>query len=153
MCSKSGVGLTMSCSSDGGFVELLPAGMCTGLTRKRGLTGMSLFCGGGGTNVGMGVGGLRYKMFLVGCADGLEVVGRLAFLFLFNGGGEADISGSVGLKSVSGGSLLSGEEGVSRKGKCVSNICLDSVSKQMPASKYGWGIGKIFSLVLQSNRG
>ena len=67
------------------------------------------------------------------------MVGGFAFLFLFLGGGEANISGSVGLKSVSGGSLSSGEEGVSRKWKCVSNIHLDSVSKQMPASKYGWG--------------
>ena len=48
----------MSCKSDGGFVESLPAGMCTGWTRRRSLTGMSLFCGRGGTNVGMGVGGL-----------------------------------------------------------------------------------------------
>ena len=139
LCSRSGVGLTMSCKSDGGFVESLPAGMFTGWTRRRGLTGMSLFCGGGGTNVRMGVGGLRYKMFSVGCSGGLKVVGELAFLFLFLGGGEANISGSVGLKSVSGGSLSSGEKGVSRKGKCVSNIHLDSVSKQMPASKYGWG--------------
>ena len=60
MCSKSGVGLTMSCKSDGGFIELLPAGMCTGWTRRRGLTGVLLLCGGGRTNVGMGVGGLRY---------------------------------------------------------------------------------------------
>ena len=58
LCSKSGVGLTMSCKSDGGFVEPLPAGMCTGWTRRRGLTGVLLFCGGGGTNVRMGVGGL-----------------------------------------------------------------------------------------------
>ena len=78
-------------------------------------------------------------MFLVGCSGGVKVVGGLAFLFLFLGGGEANISGSVGLKSVSGGSLLSGEEGVSRKGNSVSNIHLESVSKQMPASKYGWG--------------
>ena len=58
MCSRSGVGLTMSCKSDGGFVESLPAGMCTGWTRRQGLTGALFFCGGGGTNVGMGVGGL-----------------------------------------------------------------------------------------------
>ena len=56
--SKSGVGLTISCKSDGGFVELLPGGMCTGQTRRRGLTGVLLFCGGSGTNVRMGVGGL-----------------------------------------------------------------------------------------------
>ena len=60
LCSKSGVGLTKSCKSDGGFVKLLPAGMCTGWTRGRGLTGVLPSCGGGGTNVGMGVGGLRY---------------------------------------------------------------------------------------------
>ena len=58
MCSRSGVGLTMSCKSDGGFVELLPAGMCTGWTRRRGLTEVLPSCGGGGTNVRMGVGGL-----------------------------------------------------------------------------------------------
>ena len=134
MCSRSGVELTMSCKSDGGFVESLPAGICTGWTRRKGLTGMSLFCGGGGTNVGMGVGGLQYKMFLVGCSGGLKVVGGLAFLLLFLGGGEANISGSVGLKSVCGGSLLSGEEGVSKKLKCVSNICLASApnSFQLP---------------------
>ena len=114
LCSKSGVGLTMSCKSDGGFVKLLPAGMCTGWTKRRGLTGVLLFCGGGGTNIGMGVGDLRYNMFSVGCSGGLRVVGGLAFLFLFLGGGEANISGSIGLKSVSGGFLSSGEEGVSR---------------------------------------
>ena len=48
----------MSCKSDSGFVEPLRAGMCTGWTRRRGLTGVLLFCGGGGTNVGMVVGGL-----------------------------------------------------------------------------------------------
>ena len=63
-------------------------------------------CGGGGTNVGMGVGGLRYKMFSVGCSGGFKVVGGFAFLFLFLRGGEANISGSVGLKSVSGGSFV-----------------------------------------------
>ena len=103
LCSRSGVGLTMSCKSDGGLVEPLPAGMCTGWTRRRGLTGVLLFCGGGGTNVGMGVGGLQYKMFSVGHSGGLKVVGELAFLFLFLGGGEVNISGSIGLKSVSGG--------------------------------------------------
>ena len=41
------------------------------------------------------------------------------------------MSGLMGLKSVSGGSWSNGEEG-------VFNICLDSVSKQMLASKYGW---------------
>ena len=125
------MGLTISCKSDEGFVELLPAGMCTGWTRRRGLTGVLLFCGGDGTNVGMGVGGLQYNMFLVGCSGGLKVVGGLAFLFLFLGGGEANISGSVGLKSVSGGFLSNGKEG-------VSSIRLDSVSKQMSASRYRW---------------
>ena len=52
------MGLTISCKSDGGFVKPLPVGMCTGWTRGRGLTGALLFCGGGGTNVRMGVGGL-----------------------------------------------------------------------------------------------
>ena len=113
MCSRSGVELTMSCKSDSGFVESLPAGMCTGWTRRRGLTGALLFCDGGGTNVRMGVGGLQYKMFSVGCSGGLKVVGELAFLFLFLRGGETNISGSVGLKSVSGGFSSSGEEGVS----------------------------------------
>ena len=89
-------------------------------------------------------------MFSVGCSGGLKVVGKLAFLFLFLRGGEANISGSVGLKSVSGGSLSSGEEGVSRKGKYVSNIHLDSVSKQMPASKYGWRVGVVRSSVWYS---
>ena len=87
----------MSCKSDCEFVKPLPAGMCTGWTRRRGLTGVLLFCGGGGTNVGMGVGGLQYKFFLVGCSVGLKVVGGLVFLFLFLGGGEANISGSIGL--------------------------------------------------------
>ena len=131
LCSRSGVGLTMSCKSDGGFFVLLPAGICTGWTRRRGLTSGSFICGGGSTNVRMGVGGLRYKMFSVGCSGGLKVVGELFFLLLFLGGGEANISGSTGLNSVSGGFLLSGEEG-------VCNIHLDSRSKQMPASKYGW---------------
>ena len=122
----------MSCKSDGGFVESLPAGMCTGWTRRRGLTEALFFCGDGGTNVGMGVGGLQYKIFSVGCSGGLKVVGELFFLLLFLGGGEANISGSTGLNSVSGGFSSSGEEG-------VSSIHLDSVSKQIPASKYGWG--------------
>ena len=60
------------------------------------------------------------------------MVGGLAFLFLFLRGGEANISGSIGLKLVSGGFSSSGEEG-------VSSIHLDSVSKQMSASRYGWG--------------
>ena len=92
---------------------------------------MLLFCGGGGSNVGMEVGGLQYNMFLVGCSGRLKVVGALAFLFLFLRGGEANISGSIRLKSVSGGSWSNGQEG-------VSSIRLDSVSKQMSTSKYGW---------------
>ena len=131
MCNKSGLGLTISCKSDWGFVKLLPAGMCTGWTKRRGLTGVSLFCGGGGTNIRMGVGGLQYNMFLVGWSGGLKVVGGLAFHFLFLRGGEVNISGSIGLKLVSGGFSLSGEEG-------VSSISLDSVSKQMSASRYRW---------------
>ena len=142
MCSRSEVGLTMSCKSDGGFVESLPVGMCTGWTRRRGLTGASLFCGRGGTNIGMGVGGLWYKMFLVGWSGGFKVVGELFFLLLFLRGGEANISGSTGFNSVNGGFSLSGEEG-------FSSIRLDSVSKQMPASKYGWG-GLVRSSVLYS---
>ena len=104
--------------------------MYTGWTRRRGLTGVLFSCGGGWTNVGMGVGGLWYKMFSVGWSGGLKVVGELLFLLLFLGGGEANISGLTGFNSVSGGFSLSGEVG-------VSNIRLDSVSKQMPASKYG----------------
>ena len=122
----------MSCNSDGGFVVPLPAGMCTGWTRRRGLTGALFISGGGWTNVGMGVGGLWYRIFSVGWSGGLKVVGELFFLFLFLGGGEANISGLMGLSSVSGGFLSSDEEG-------VSSIRLDSISKQMPASKYGWG--------------
>ena len=169
MCSGSGVGLTMSCKSYGGFVIPLPAGMCTGWTRRRGLTGMLLFCGGGRTNVRMG-GGVVYDIrcfrwaaqigskWYVSCSSfffftemvrqiylgrqgsiqsvvgfrWLKVVCELFFLLLFHRDGEANISGSTGLNSVSGGFLSSGEEG-------VSSIHLDSVSKQMPASKYGCG--------------
>ena len=70
-------------------------------------------------------------MFSVGCSGGLKVVGGLAFLFLFLRGGKANISGSLGPKSVSGGFLSKGDGG-------VSSIHLDSASKQMSASKYGW---------------
>ena len=121
----------MSCRSDGGFFVPLLAGMCTGWTRRRGLTGVSFSCGRGWTNVRMGVGGLRYRMFSVGCSGGFKVAGELFLLLLFLGGGEANISGSMGFNSVSVGFSSSGEVG-------VSNIHLDSVSKQMPASKYGW---------------
>ena len=121
----------MSCKSDGGFAESLPTGICTGWTRRRGLTGVLLFCGGGGTNVRMGVGDLRYSIFSVGCSGGLKAVGGFAFLFLFSGGGEANISGLIGPKLVSGGSCPNDDEG-------VSSIHLDSVSKQMSASKYRW---------------
>ena len=120
----------MNCRSDGGFFVPLPAGMCTGWTRRRGLAGESLSCGGW-TNAGMGVGGLRYRMFSEGCSGGFKVAGELFLLFLFLGGGEANISGSMGFSSVSVGFLWSGEVG-------VSNIGLDSVSKQTPASKYRW---------------
>ena len=41
------------------------------------------------------------------------------------------MSGSIGPRSVSGGSLSKGDEG-------VCSICLDSVSKQISASKYRW---------------
>ena len=132
LCSRSGVGLTMSCKSDSEFIVPLPTGMCTGWIRRRGLTGVLLFCGEGWTNVRMGVGGVWYKMFSVGCSGGLKVVGEFFFLLLFLGGGETNISGSTGFISVSGGFSSSGEEG-------VSSIRLDSISKQMPASKYTWG--------------
>ena len=79
----------------------------------------------------MGVGGLQYKMFSVGCSGGLKVVDELFFLLLFLRGGEANMSGLTGLNSVRGGFSSSGEEG-------VSSIHLDSVFKQIPASKYGW---------------
>ena len=95
----------MSCKSDGGFAELLPAGICTGWTRRRGLAGVLFLWGGGGTKVGMGIGVLRYNMFSVGCSGGLTVVGGLSSIFLFLGGGEANISGSIGPKSDTGGSL------------------------------------------------
>ena len=131
LCNRSGVGLTMSCRSDSGLFAPLPAGMCTGWTRRRGLTGELFACGGGWTNVGMGVGGLWYRMFVVCFSGGSNVAGELLLLFLFLRGGDANISGSTGFSSVSGGFSSSGEEG-------VSNICLDSVSKQMPASRYGW---------------
>ena len=130
--NRSGVGLTMSCRSDGGLFAPLPAGMCTGWTRRRGLIGESFSHGGGWTNVGMGVGGLRYRMFMEGFSGGFDVAGELFLLFLFLRGGEANISGSTDFSSVSGGLSSSDEVG-------VSNIRLDSVSKQMPASKYGWG--------------
>ena len=118
----------MSCKSDGGFAKL--AGICTGWMRRRGITGVSLLWGGGETKVRMG--GVFYNtMFLVGCSGGLTIVGGLAFLFLFLGGSEANMSGSIGPRSVSGGSFSNGEEG-------VFNSCLDSVSKQISASKYGW---------------
>ena len=41
------------------------------------------------------------------------------------------MSGSIGPRSASGGSLSKRDEG-------VCNICLDSVSKQISASKYRW---------------
>ena len=74
-------------------------------------------------------------MLLLTPLGGNRVVGGAALLFLFFGGGEVNMSGSIGPKSVSGGSLSKGDEG-------LCNICLDSVSKQISASKYGWrGLG------------
>ena len=81
--------------------------------------------------VGIGVGGLLYNIFSVGCSGISKVVGGFAFLFLFLGGGSANIAGSTGVSSVRVGSCSRGEEG-------VFSICLDSVSKQISASKYGW---------------
>ena len=69
-------------------------------------------------------------MLLLTPSDGIRVLGWTACLFLFFGG-KAKMSGSIGPKSVSGGSLSKGEEE-------VCNICLDSVSKQISASKYRW---------------
>ena len=77
----------------------------------------------------MGVGGLRYRMLLEGSSGGFDITGDLFLLVLFLGGGEANISGSTGFSSVIVGLSSSGEVG-------VSNICLDSGSEQMPASKY-----------------
>ena len=96
-----------------------------------------IFLWWGWTNVGMGVGGLWYRMLVESFSGGFDVAGELFLLFLFLGGGEANISGSTGFSSASGGLLSSGEAG-------VSNIRLDSVSKQMPASKYGWGVWRDF---------
>ena len=70
-------------------------------------------------------------MLLLTSSGGIKVVGGAAFLFLFFGGGEANMSGSMGPKSVSGGSLSKVDEG-------ICNIYLDSVFKQISASKYGW---------------
>ena len=70
-------------------------------------------------------------MLLLTPSDGIRVFGQTACLFLFFGAGEANMSGCIGPKSVSGGSLSKENEG-------VCNICLDSVSKQISASKYGW---------------
>ena len=81
--------------------------------------------------VGIGVGGLLYNILSVGCSGISKVVGGFAFLFLFLGGGSANIAGSTGVSSVRVGSCSRGEEG-------VFSICLDSVSKQISASKYGW---------------
>ena len=128
LCNKSGVGLTISCKSDSGFANPLPAGICTGWTRRRGLPGVSLLWGGGGTKVGMGVGALQYDVFGEFWSIFI-VVGGLAFLFLFFGGGEANMFGSIGPKSVNGGSLSNREED-------IFSSCLDSVSKQISVSKY-----------------
>ena len=74
LCSKSGVGLTTSCKSDSGFVELLPAGICTGWTRRRGLTGVLLFCGGGGTQ-------MSECFWWVVPVGSKQLVGLLSFFF------------------------------------------------------------------------
>ena len=58
---------------------------------------------------------------------GIRVMGSVAFVFLFLGGAEANMSGPIGPKSVNGGSLSKGGEG-------VCNNCLDSVSKQISAN-------------------
>ena len=50
------MGLTISCKSHGGFAKPLPVGICTGWTRRRGLTGVLLLWGGGGIKVRMGMG-------------------------------------------------------------------------------------------------
>ena len=70
-------------------------------------------------------------MLLFTLLGGIRVLGGTACLFLFLGGGEANTSGSMGPKSVSGGSSSKGDEG-------ICNICLDSVSKQISASRYIW---------------
>ena len=75
------------------------------------------------------MGTLQWSMLLLVPLGGVKVIGGVTFLFLLFGGGEANISGSIGPKSVSGGSLSKGDEG-------VCNICLDSVSKQISASRY-----------------
>ena len=72
-------------------------------------------------------GGLAKTFLSLSPLGGVKVVGGVAFLFLLFGGGEANISGSIGPKSVSGGSLFKGDER-------VCNICLDSVSKQISNS-------------------
>ena len=74
----------MSCRSDGGLFAPLPAGMCTSWTRRRGLTGESFSCGGGWTNIGMGVGGLWYRMFVEGFSGGFDVAGELLLLSFFS---------------------------------------------------------------------
>ena len=76
------------------------------------------------------MGTLQWSMLLLVLLCGVKVIGGVAFLFLLFGGGEANISGSIGPKSVSGGSLSKGDEG-------ICNICMDSVSKQISASRYG----------------
>ena len=75
-------------------------------------------------------------MLLLVLLGGVKVIGGVTFLFLLFGGGEANISGSIGPKSVSGGSLSKGDEG-------VCNIFLDSVSKQISTSRYRWGLGGV----------
>ena len=50
-------------------------------------------------------------MVLLVSLGGIKVIGGVAFLVLLFDGGEANISGSIGPRSVSGGSLSNGDEG------------------------------------------
>ena len=50
-------------------------------------------------------------MLLLVLLGGIKVIGGVAFLFVLFVGGEANISGSIGPKSVRGGSLSKGDEG------------------------------------------
>ena len=57
------------------------------------------------------MGTLQYSVLLLTPLGRIRVLGGVAFLFLFLGGGEANMSGSIGPKSVSGGSLSKGDGG------------------------------------------
>ena len=69
-------------------------------------------------------------MLLLTPLGGIRVIGGAAFLFLFFGGGEANMSGSIGPKSVSGGSLSKGDER-------VCNIWIQCPSKYLLLSTDG----------------